>query len=598
MFRGRAGVTGAQPKKRTLEMRHSDSNLYATTVAMLPGGYAKPYSLCKSTASGVLLSIRTGKYDQSEKADRLAEEVALARSLRKSDRTAYDSYKKTMPCVCWAVSEFNGSASVENITKFSGYVYFDIDKMEYAEAKSLVLKSGLRPYVVRMWKSVGGSGLGGLVWAPWVKSAEDYRLAYAKADELAGGILDPSCKNADRKNVLSWSKEVFNLIDAEELPKPEAKPALRTVQAVKRGPATRIATREESKKGVVKYVPSEKEEKKGVVKYVPVEKRGIDLTEDGVAGAPYSRIERNANGLSECFGTFLLENGMEPMWDDPRNPYVNAYGDAWRGIGASPCSSYSFSILNRLRAPYAAAGPARPSDPSSLSLSVGSENDALRYEEYEDTKNTSYTKRYNSSTCWSLFSESVTEPYLVCPEGVPCVRLYLPAKIRRGHRRDIVRAFAVNYYWKYPERLSLDHLRSLVREMAERIEGTLEDNTIVDIFNFVQGMADSPDGVTPSVTIRKVLFLNGSRIPKEERLKISRIEIGRMQSMSVERMIEEHIASYGGTTKLTRRSISTALGVSESTVKRHWKGRLKELAQARNVELGLYRTKTKSRRGV
>lgn len=563
---------GARPKKRTLEMRHSDSNLYATTVAMLPGGYAKPYSLCKSTASGVLLSIRTGKYDQSEKADRLAEEVALARSLRKSDRTAYDSYKKTMPCVCWAVSEFNGSASVENIIRFSGYVYFDIDKMEYAEAKSLVLKSGLRPYVVRMWKSVGGSGLGGLVWAPWVKSAEDYRLAYAKADELAGGILDPSCKNADRKNVLSWSKEVFNLIDAEELPRPEAKPALCAVQAVKRGHATRIATREESKKGVVKYVP--------------VEKRGIDLTEDGVAGAPYSRIERNANGLSECFGTFLLENGMEPMWDDPRNPYVNAYGDQWRARGYSPCSSYSFSILNRLRAPYATAGPARPSDLASLSVSVGSEFSALRYED------TSYTKKYKLFSQSAGFAEPITEPYWVCPEGVPCVRLYLPARIRKGHRRRILFPFLINYYWKYPERLDLAHTFELVALMAARIEGELEEKKIRDMHKSIQDMADSPDGIAPSVTTMYVLFLNKTRIPAKTRRKIINEATGSRRSADTAGRIRSFVLGYSGASHLTAAVIANGLGIGVRTVNKQYADpEFKKLVKAKNEELGLHRAK-------
>lgn len=188
----------------------------------------------------------------------------------------------------------------------------------------------------------------------------------------------------------------------------------------------------------------------------------------------------------------------------------------------------------------------------------------------------------------STFAETLTEPYWVCPEGVPCVRLYLPARIRKGHRRRILFPFLINYYWKYPERLDIAHTFELVALMAARIEGKLEEKKIRDMHKSIQDMADSPDGIAPSVTIMYVLFLNKTRIPAKMRRKIINEATGSRRSADTAGRIRSFILGYSGSAYLTNGLIASALGICEKTVRRQ---ELKKLVKAKNDELGLHRAK-------
>jgi hypothetical protein len=122
----------------------------------------------------------------------------------KSDK--YVSLKNGLRLVTWNVEKFRkGGRTKRNITKMSGLMYFDADG---GKTKDDVLSSPLAPYVLAMWSSVSGNGVGGVIWAPGV-SMSRFQAYWQSMFDTSGGILDESCKDAGRSNFFSFDKELW-----------------------------------------------------------------------------------------------------------------------------------------------------------------------------------------------------------------------------------------------------------------------------------------------------------------------------------------------------------------------------------------------------
>jgi hypothetical protein len=156
------------------------------------------------TLAQVLEQIRTGDGAQVEEARAAGKESAK-----------YRENKEARPFVCFN-TRFRGEKT-QGTGEMTGLCYIDIDSKENpgfdAETgKNVIIEL---PYVVAVWRSFGGDGLGILCAIPENTTHTEFSDVY---DEISceiselfpdGVQTDVACRNHNRGNFLSWDTNIF-----------------------------------------------------------------------------------------------------------------------------------------------------------------------------------------------------------------------------------------------------------------------------------------------------------------------------------------------------------------------------------------------------
>lgn len=129
----------------------------------------------------------------------------------------YDNWKLKSRHIIWG--SISNGISFEEITidSFTGLVYGEFDKNELNDAGLTVevLKEKIikYPFIVAVWQSFGGNGIGLLASVQGIKTVWDYKSTYIQLSELfvkdIGLAMDKRCKSPVRKNALAYDPELL-----------------------------------------------------------------------------------------------------------------------------------------------------------------------------------------------------------------------------------------------------------------------------------------------------------------------------------------------------------------------------------------------------
>jgi len=166
------------------------------------------------TISQALEAIRTGflwNNDEYQGYTPVNNKVNKARAAgKKTNRTEYDKWKGSTECFTWSTKFKHHSYRKEDCgnREFSGAIYFDVDTfLEGQTLEQAKLDIMTIPCVKAVWKSLSGSGLGGIIYA------EGNTLGYfLKVQELLkekNYTIDVAAKDlSSRMNVCSYDVDV------------------------------------------------------------------------------------------------------------------------------------------------------------------------------------------------------------------------------------------------------------------------------------------------------------------------------------------------------------------------------------------------------
>ncbi|MBK7387665.1 MAG: hypothetical protein IPI23_00950 [Bacteroidetes bacterium] len=160
-------------------------------------------------------------------------EYAHIASEARGSRKEYKFLKQIADhCIVGSISKGH-NLSHDDIDSFTGWIYCDIDDKDIKVSGFNVedLKQILYdtfPWIVAIWKSFSGKGLGFLVFCPLISSIWNYTYAYSQIEEKINEeieiCLDPACKSPVRKCVVSWDPQILFREDGCEFifePRPE-----------------------------------------------------------------------------------------------------------------------------------------------------------------------------------------------------------------------------------------------------------------------------------------------------------------------------------------------------------------------------------------
>lgn len=144
-------------------------------------------------------------FDQIQRGKINYEYISKARNISNKNNPEYSRLKEISQQIIWGF---------EKQTKlFTGYVYFDVDlKPEDSPEFTKKLLFDL-PFVKAVWLSFGGTGIGGIIYCPYISSKEEYKLAYTSLCQAVknqtGIILDSKCSNYNRFNTISYDTDIL-----------------------------------------------------------------------------------------------------------------------------------------------------------------------------------------------------------------------------------------------------------------------------------------------------------------------------------------------------------------------------------------------------
>ncbi len=130
-------------------------------------------------------------------------QVDLARqtyknSQLKKDDPLYKSIKNSLPCITF-LNSFNNSVINENIIKYTGFMYLDIDNIEYIDISK-------HSFVVSYWKSLSNNGYGILIKC---ENIGDLQKNIKELSDLFNIELDKNAVSKDRLNVLGYDNDIY-----------------------------------------------------------------------------------------------------------------------------------------------------------------------------------------------------------------------------------------------------------------------------------------------------------------------------------------------------------------------------------------------------
>lgn len=133
-------------------------------------------------------------------------QVDLARkiykdSLLKKDDPSYKSIKSSLPCITF-LNIFDSSVKNENIVGTTGFMYLDIDNLNYLDLSS-------HSFVVAYWKSLSNNGYGILIKCTGI--SENLLDNIQELSDILNIDLDKNAVSKDRLNVLGYDYNIkFN----------------------------------------------------------------------------------------------------------------------------------------------------------------------------------------------------------------------------------------------------------------------------------------------------------------------------------------------------------------------------------------------------
>ncbi|RTL04061.1 DEAD/DEAH box helicase [Candidatus Dependentiae bacterium] len=132
------------------------------------------------------------------------------------------SLKKTLPTIWWGVSRLknnNAGRTDENMVG-SGFMFFDIDKIDNIQETKDKLLELLPRYLVAAWTSVSGKGIGGIIKINENINQTEYIALYNQLSKYLADndiIIDPACKNIGRINYVTYDPTVLINLDNQDL---------------------------------------------------------------------------------------------------------------------------------------------------------------------------------------------------------------------------------------------------------------------------------------------------------------------------------------------------------------------------------------------
>lgn len=116
----------------------------------------------------------------------------------KKDDPLYKSIKNSLPCITF-LNTFNNSVINENIVKSTGFMYLDIDNIEYIDISK-------HSFVVSYWKSLSNNGYGILIKC---ENIGDLQKNIKELSNVFGIELDKNAVSKDRLNVLGYDNNIY-----------------------------------------------------------------------------------------------------------------------------------------------------------------------------------------------------------------------------------------------------------------------------------------------------------------------------------------------------------------------------------------------------
>jgi len=131
--------------------------------------------------------------------------INTIREYNKGDEQ-YTNIKSILPVVSWNV-HFNDKKTTDYITSVSGYMYLDKDGLtddEITHYKEFLMTY---PYVIAVWKSVGGRGFGCLMQVDNI-TKDNFKNAWNEINKEVGIDFDLGASKLTQLNVISYDPDI------------------------------------------------------------------------------------------------------------------------------------------------------------------------------------------------------------------------------------------------------------------------------------------------------------------------------------------------------------------------------------------------------
>ena len=122
------------------------------------------------------------------------------------DSVMYKNVKENRECVVWNAT-FNGGKTEKDITAMTGYIYMDKDNLSEKEIKHYKELLMTYNYVVAVWKSIGGKGIGCLMYCEQTNQA-NYKGIWNQIDDTIGIEFDKYTNSTNKLNFISYDAEI------------------------------------------------------------------------------------------------------------------------------------------------------------------------------------------------------------------------------------------------------------------------------------------------------------------------------------------------------------------------------------------------------
>lgn len=129
----------------------------------------------------------------------LARKIYIESPLNKQD-PAYISIKNSLPCITF-LNTFDNYVANENIVSPTGYMYVDVDKVDYINLSKF-------DFVVAYWKSLSNDGYGILIKHK-INNKLVLQDCLAELSELFELPLDKGAVSKDRLNAIPYDNNIF-----------------------------------------------------------------------------------------------------------------------------------------------------------------------------------------------------------------------------------------------------------------------------------------------------------------------------------------------------------------------------------------------------
>jgi len=133
------------------------------------------------------------------------ENIEVARALGK-EHPKYNDIKSKTNIIGWNTTFSNGKTK-EDVTGMTGFLYLDKDNLGEEEIMGYKELLMTFPFVVAVWKSFGGKGLGCLAKCDAV-TLENFNSVWEAIEKILGSDFDHKVKVASKINVISYDDDI------------------------------------------------------------------------------------------------------------------------------------------------------------------------------------------------------------------------------------------------------------------------------------------------------------------------------------------------------------------------------------------------------